>query len=253
MPAVSRDRLSILTYHSIDDSGSVVSVSPALFAAQMEELAARGVKTMTLGAAGEARRRDGHWPQNAVVITFDDGYANVVEHALPVLSRHGFVATMFVISGHVGGQNDWAPRPPQLPPLPIASWDQLRKLDDSGWELAAHTHTHPDLRRLSAADIETEFLLCNEDIAANIGRVPASFAYPYGWYSPLAADLAATTYNVAVTTKLARARTESGNLLPRIDMFYIRTPTMLSQIVQGKCDRYLALRCFGRRITQWLS
>lgn len=249
----SRDRLSILTYHSIDDSGSVVSVSPALFAAEMEALGRLGVQSLTLSAAWEARRRDGHWPKNAVVITFDDGYANVVQQALPVLSRHGFVATVFVISGHVGGLNDWAARPPLLPALPIASWDQLKELNDSGWELGAHTHSHPDLRGLSKDDLETEFLLCNDYVAANIGRKPTSFAYPYGWHSPLAVELVESTYNVAVTTNLARAGRESGHFLPRLDMYYVYSAEALTRIVIGKSDHYLAFRRFGRGIRSRLS
>lgn len=249
----SRDRLSVLTYHSIDDSGSVVSVSPTLFAAQMEALRKSGVKTMTLSAAWDARGRDGHWPKNTVVITFDDGYANVVEHALPVLARYGFVATMFVISGHVGGLNDWAPRPPLLPSLPIASWQQLQTLSKSGWEQGAHTHSHPDLRKLSRDDIATEFLLCTQDIAANIGRSPVSFAYPFGWFSALATEMVVSSYKVAVTTNLARAGLEPAILLPRVDMYYVRTPERLLQIVNGNRDLYLALRRFGRGIRGRLS
>lgn len=251
--ALVSDRLAVLTYHSLDDSGSVVSVSPTVFVEHMDALAARGVSALTLSAALACREREGRWPRDAVVITFDDGYANVHEHALPILRQRGFRATIFVITGHVGATNNWAARPPRLPELSIASWQQINELDAAGWEIAAHTHTHPDLRQCAAVDIEGEYRHCNEAIAVNIGRLPRTFAYPYGRYSNAAFGLASKTYSAAVTTKLARAGSESRHLLPRIDMFYVRTADQLTRLIRGQSDSYLTLRRIGRRIRERLS
>ena len=98
--------LPILTYHSLDLSGSVVSVAPADFADHIACLADLGFRSITLRDAVLHRQRTGEWPTPAVVLTFDDGYANVHATALPILTRHRFVATIFVVSGHVGGRND---------------------------------------------------------------------------------------------------------------------------------------------------
>jgi len=208
---------------------------------------------MTLNDAVDHRERFGNWPADTVVITFDDGYANVVTHAQPVLARHGFVATMFVISGHVGKVNDWAPRPRRLPECAIATWDQLRGLESAGWEIAAHTHSHPDLRRLSAEEIEKEIDLCNDAIASNIGRAPRTFAYPFGSFSRSATAAAARHYRAAVTTTLRRAGREPVESLPRIDMFYAQSADFPAETVRGRRDGYLLLRRFGRWLKLWLS
>ena len=88
-------RSAILTYHSLDESGSVISMPPALFRAQMECLAESPSKVVPLA---EICDRPG-----AVAITFDDGFANFAEYAAPVLERLSLPATVFVVSGFCGG------------------------------------------------------------------------------------------------------------------------------------------------------
>src|ERR1051325_6424882 len=95
-------RIPILTYHSLDTSGSVVSVTPDLFPTQMSRLAEIGWCGISLLEAIEHKTAHGTWPGGSVVLTFDDAFANVVEHAVPVLKRLGFKATVFVVTGYVG-------------------------------------------------------------------------------------------------------------------------------------------------------
>ena len=101
----------ILTYHSIDDSGSLISVSPAAFGAQMEYLHSNGFRALSLRDY-VTRLPLGRLPaRGAFVITFDDGFRNVHEIALPILRRLGFAATVFVPTDHVGGSATWTMRP----------------------------------------------------------------------------------------------------------------------------------------------
>src|SRR5215813_12064633 len=92
-------RSAIFTYHSLDHTGSVISVRPDDFRRQMEALAASSVKVVALP---QIRKHP-----DAVAITFDDGFGNFTEHALPVLERLRLPATVFVISGYCGGRNNW--------------------------------------------------------------------------------------------------------------------------------------------------
>lgn len=250
---MSANRIAILAYHSLDDSGSVVSVSPEVFARQMESLAAARVRGVALRAALEEQEKSGRWPQDAAVITFDDGFANLHEHAAPVLKRLGFAATLFLITGHVGGKNDWAPRPAGLPELGMLSWSQVKELAAAGWEIAAHTHAHPDLRRLTASAIEQEYQTCNRLIAEQVGTPAESFAYPYGFRSSDAEALARASYRAAVTTTLARAGTEEAHLLPRVDVYYARKTGDLTGLVSGAWDGYLTVRRWGRGVKAVLS
>jgi peptidoglycan/xylan/chitin deacetylase (PgdA/CDA1 family) len=238
--------LPILTYHSIDPSGSVLSVAPAAFAEQMACIAGLGFRGISLRAALDARALQGRWPPQAAVLTFDDGYANFLGAALPMLQRHGFTATVFLVSGHLGGANDWGPPPPRLGAQAILSPQQARELVKAGIEIGAHTRSHPDLRRLDPQRVEDEIVGCRDDLAAQLSAPVDSFAYPFGLFSAAAAGVARRAFRTACTTVLRRASGEPLHRLPRVDMYYVRTRAALDRLLTGNLDGYLALRRWGR-------
>jgi peptidoglycan/xylan/chitin deacetylase (PgdA/CDA1 family) len=240
-------RMPILTYHSIDSSGSVISVEPVLFADQMRWLAEAGLRGVSLSEAVSHHTKNGHWPEGKVVLTFDDGYRNFYDLAFPVLGRHGFTATAFVVSGHMGGYNDWSPPPGGLGASPILSWRQTIELSAQGIEIGAHTRTHPDLRRISRARVEDEIIASRLEIEDQIQKPVLSFAYPYGRTSKLSVGIATTTYRAACGTSLGRARGDALHRLSRVDMYYIRTRDSLERLVTGRLDSYLSLRRWIRR------
>src|SRR5512145_338101 len=94
---------AILTYHSIDDSGSPVSVPPAVFSQHVRWMARSGVRVLPLADMLTLDRDD---PSPAVAITFDDGFRNFRDAAAQ-LNRAGFPVTLFVVTGHVGATNAW--------------------------------------------------------------------------------------------------------------------------------------------------
>ena len=240
-------KLAILTYHSLDCSGSVVSVTPNEFANQMACLSERSIRGISLGEAIAFRERTGEWPDGAVVLTFDDGFANFYESAMPVLSRHGFTATVFIISGYMGGQNNWGPGPRGLGVLPILTWSRAAELARSGIEIGSHTQTHRDLRYCSATEAEHEMTVSRNEIAQHLGLQAQSFAYPYGGIDPVLRRLAAGNFRASCTTELKRANSDPLEALPRVDMFYLRSPQRFAGLLKGKLDRYLAIRRLGRR------
>jgi len=103
-------RSAILTYHSLDDSGSVLSMPPSVFRRQMEFLASSSIPVVPLD---EAVRRP-----NCIALTFDDGFRNLLDHAIPVLDRLRLPATIFVVSGYCGGLNDCRASLPAVPAAP---------------------------------------------------------------------------------------------------------------------------------------
>lgn len=241
-------RIAVLTYHSLDRTGSVVSVAPETFAAQMEELARLGMRGISLREAVGHRQRHGTWPGACAVLTFDDGYANVHASALPVLRACGFAATVFVVTGHVGGQNDWASPPPRLGRQPMLSWAELGELMDADIEIGSHTRQHADLRRLGADRTLAEVAGSRQDIEAQLGLEVESFAYPFGSLSEAAAGVVRQQYRSAVTTVLGRAGNAPFHALPRVDMYYVRSADDLGRTVRGERDLYLAVRRWGRRL-----
>ena len=119
----------------------------------MEFLASSSVPVVTLD---EALRHP-----NAVAITFDDGFRNLLDHAVPVLDRLRLPATFFVISGYCGGTNNWPSQPSGVPGLPLMDWGELASLPP--WiSIGAHTVTHPHLTALSDAECERELSACRD-------------------------------------------------------------------------------------------
>lgn len=170
----------ILMYHAVADEPSEatrgLSVSPRQFAEQMEILAALGRTPLTTAELASSWRGGGRpLPDRPVLITFDDGYEGVHRHALPVLARHGFAATLFVSTGWLRGAYDTGGGLDAM-----LDWDQVRALAAQGVEIGGHSHTHPQLDQLPDPELEFELWHCREIVAGELGAAPASFAYPYG-------------------------------------------------------------------------
>src|SRR5215813_3935429 len=238
--------LAVLTYHSLDTSGSVVSVTPDAFEAQISALAESGFRGVSLRDALVYREAHNAWPERSVALTFDDGYANFYEVAAPALAARGFSATVFVVSGHVGGRNDWDPPPAGLGSRPMLSWSQLSELSSAGIEIGAHTRRHKDLRRLSTPEARDEIGGSRAEIEVRLGRTVESFAYPFGCVSPDALEIVRREFRAACTTALRRAGREPLHELPRVDMYYLRTPRQLLRLLDGRQDRYLTIRRLAR-------
>lgn len=236
----------ILTYHSLDDTDSVVSVAPGVFEAQMASLADGDIRAISLREALDFRKSRNDWPENVVVLTFDDGFANVYEQALPALVRHGFGATVFLVVGHAGGTNDWDSPPPRLGVQSMLSWRQSKRLMESGVEVGAHGLHHVDLSRIGADAVETEIAGCVERIRSNLGQAPQTFAYPYGVVTPQVVGIAGRHFRACCTTVHSRASVEPLNLLPRIEMYYFRNCRDLRPLALGRLDGAIALRRWMR-------
>lgn len=213
---------AILTYHSLDDSGSPISVPPAVFAQHAAWLRSGRAQVTTIPELLALPTS-----ADAVAITFDDGFANFATEAAPRLA--GLPATLFVVSDHVGQTNAWRGRDaPGIPTLPLLDWSALGRLAESGVTLGAHTRTHPDLAAMSRSQVDDELAGCAERVLAETGIRPQQFAYPYGSTTPTVVESAATYFAQSVTTELrALSGTELLAELPRIDMYYFRRPGQL--------------------------
>jgi len=240
---MSGGRSVILTYHSLDDSESVISIPPALFRRQMEFLAASGIPVVPLD---QALHRPG-----SIAITFDDGFCNLLDHAVPVLERLRLPATIFVVSEYCGRNNNWPSQLHGVPDLPLLSWDKLSALPPL-ISLGAHTMTHPDLRRLSAEECERELCECQGQIEQHLGRPVRCLAYPYGASSPQVRSLADRHFELAVGTSLRFLSTRSSRLdLPRIDAYYLRGWFSLERLFTESGSLYIGFRSLLRDVRRF--
>jgi peptidoglycan/xylan/chitin deacetylase (PgdA/CDA1 family) len=190
------------------------------FTAQIEALARAGYRGVTLSAS-LASLITGESHEKCVAMTFDDGYASVKD-AAAVLKEHGFAATVFVISDHVGKDNRWRGQSPHVPTLPLLTWDQLGELAELGWEVGAHTRTHPPLTEISPTQAEDEIAASGDAIREKLGVRVTSFAYPYGAVNADVRTITERHFDISVTTRLGVADREDDRLLlKRIDSYYL--------------------------------
>jgi peptidoglycan/xylan/chitin deacetylase (PgdA/CDA1 family) len=228
------DRLTILTYHAIDERKSVISVSPALFRRQMELLAQRNIQGISLAQAFEYRDREGRFPDRSVVVTIDDGYLSVYEQALPVLASLGMTATVFLPTDFIGLSATQAR-------LRLGESDRERmnryhieKIAQAGFEIAAHSMSHPDLTRLPPNQLEREIALSGQFLEKHFQCPVRSFAYPYGHCDKGVRNKAADHYDYACTTELGHnAAGQDPLLLKRLDAYYLKREWRFIRACEG--------------------
>jgi peptidoglycan/xylan/chitin deacetylase (PgdA/CDA1 family) len=236
---------AILTYHSIDSSGSPISVSEAAFTAHCRFLGSGRVTVLPLA---ELLTRTGD--DDAVAITFDDGFRNFATLAWPRLIEHRLPATVFIPSDYVGGTNAWGGlRSDGVPELELMAWEQLGQVAKAGFEIGAHTRHHPDLTRLPAARIEDECAGCVTRIATELGVQATSFAYPYGLVNETVARVARKVFARSCTTEFRPlAPVEDAALIPRLDAWYFRDAGQIERWGTQWFRRRLWLRARGREV-----
>ncbi len=187
----------IFCYHRIAVDRGDLAVAPEDFRRHIELLVSFDAEVVSLADAvsllSEGRRG------RFVCLTFDDGYRDFEEAALPVLREAGFPATVFVTTGFASGtaRMSWFRRQP-----PLLGWADLKRLaNDDLVELGAHTRTHRALPRLSDAEAREEIESPRGEIVARTGARVNAFAYPAGLYTSRERELVAGAgYALAVTT-----------------------------------------------------
>ena len=215
---------AILTYHSVDETGSVISIDERTFRRHAAWLASGHVRVVPLEMIASVPA-----DEDAVAITFDDGLASFGSAAAPLLLELGLPVTLFVVTDAVGSSNVWRGRQdPGIPVQSLLDWEQLGALLDAGIHLGAHTGTHPDVTTLGGDALDREIVASKQRLARELGVDATTFAYPYGAVSPAARDIVARTFRFACTTRLAAlAPEEDPALLPRLDSYYLRSPGSL--------------------------
>jgi peptidoglycan/xylan/chitin deacetylase (PgdA/CDA1 family) len=175
-----RPIVPVLAYHSISDErrdGTLRwSVSPGDFDEQMALLASRGRTALTVSGYAAVLGCDVPPPARPVLVTFDDGFADLATTALPTLRRYGITATAYVITSALGTARSGEAGP-------ALDWDQLEQLRANGVEVGSHSHTHRPLDCLSAVEVFREVNLSKQVLEGGLREPVSSFAYPYGYHS----------------------------------------------------------------------
>ena len=224
--------IPILMYHQVDaepPKGSPMRglvVPPKAFARQMAALSTLGYQGKSMGdlmpyLTGEKRGK-------VFGITFDDGYENNLRCALPVLKKHGFSSTCYIVANQVGKTNSWDQERGVLQ-VPLMTAPQLQAWVDAGQEVGSHTLNHANLQSLDDAEQAKEIVESKATLETLVQQKTGvqHFCYPYGGLNKSAVQLVkAAGYLTATTTVRGRA-------------------------VQGKSDDLLLPRVLVSRTTTW--
>ena len=241
---------AILTYHSVDESGSVISIAEQAFRRHVRWLASGRVRVLPLDRLVEAPPGE-----DAVAITFDDGLASFERIAAPLLLEHGLPATLFVVTDAVGTTNVWRGRGDAgIPVFDVIGWDALGRLATHGVSIGAHTCTHPNLALIDGESVEREIVASKAALARELGIDATTFAYPYGALCDAARDVVAREFQYGVTTRLAMlAPHDHPALLPRLDSYYFRAPGTLEAWGTARFRMRLGLLAGARSVRRSLA
>jgi peptidoglycan/xylan/chitin deacetylase (PgdA/CDA1 family) len=193
----AQNGLRILFYHRISDDRDELAVSPQSFRRQMDYLATESYRVVDVVEAAALLERGGPY-RRTVGLSFDDGFLDVAEEALPILAERGFRATVFVSPGVVDG---WASFKWYRAQPPLLGWEEIVDLDRDGTlRFEAHSLTHPNLLSLRDAAAWEEINGSKVSLAARLGRPVVAFSYPSGLFGARERGLVATAgFRVAVS------------------------------------------------------
>ncbi|MEU8569731.1 polysaccharide deacetylase family protein [Streptomyces pathocidini] len=168
----------LLMYHSVaagTEDPYRTTVTPDRLRRQLRWMERRGLRGVGVGellrerAAGRADRLVG--------LTFDDGYADFTENAVPVLHERGFTATVFVLPGRLGGDNAWARLGPRRP---LLTTDGIREAAAAGMEIGSHGLRHVPLPEADEVPLRQETAHSRALLERITGHPVEGYCYPYG-------------------------------------------------------------------------
>lgn len=230
-----------MTYHAIRAGAPPLCVASERLASDLELFLSAGFEPRPLTSL-LAAPRPGAGP--TLSVTFDDGYRDFLESALPVLEAHAVPATLFAVAG------DARDRLPGGAPGALLGFDELAEIARRGVALGAHGLAHLPLTRMDDAELARELRGSRERLEACADATVDLLAYPFGAFDARVRRAAgAAGYRIACTTQLAPLPARFDPLaVPRLDAFYLASPRLRWLLARGRAAPYLHVRRWLRRL-----
>ncbi len=232
-------RVPVLMYHRVGVAHNAwearYAITPANFAAHMRALARKGYRAVGIDALVEWLEGGAPLPEGAILVTFDDGFRGVREHALPVLEAMGWPFTVFLVADLIGEQDHWTrDANPAGVTHPLLDADEILDMQRRGVSFHSHTCSHASLPSLDDARLAGELAGSRQKLSDLLGRPVEYLAYPFGHVDErVAAATRAAGYRAAFSTRSGFNRQDVDRfLIRRIDVFGTDTPGMLLRKVR---------------------
>jgi peptidoglycan/xylan/chitin deacetylase (PgdA/CDA1 family) len=175
----------VLLYHRVGPARTgghpALTVSLEKFESQLRGLVRQGFIGISASSWLAALTDGSPLPPRPILLTFDDGYSDLADQALPALQRLGWSATVFVATATIGGESVWDA--PEGAAERLLSAEDIRTWAAQGFEFGAHGATHCDLTRVGRERLHQEVVGGRDVLAELVGRPVTAFAYPYGNYN----------------------------------------------------------------------
>jgi peptidoglycan/xylan/chitin deacetylase (PgdA/CDA1 family) len=214
----------ILTYHHVGrrPQGARIKglfVSPRLFARQIKEFSAAKFSAVAYQPLAKKNSTE----KCEVLLTFDDGFVDVFENALPTLRQYKFCSIQFLVADLLGKTNEWQQQAGDATQS-LMDVSQVREWIAGGQEIGSHSLRHPHLTSIPLAEAREEITASKKKLEDLFGRPIEHFCYPYGDWNPAVRDMVeAAGYKTACTT--ARGLNEEGQDPFSLKRFTARYPT----------------------------
>ncbi len=193
----------VFLYHAVmeepPDWIAEFTVTPGQFAAHLDAVVDSGRTPVTIGALADHLAGRAPLPPRPVLLTFDDGFADLPGPTAEALAERALPATAYLTTGAIapGGRS-------LLPPAPMMTLDRVAELERSGMEIGSHTVTHAQLDTLTAERLRTELRDSKAVLEDALGHPVPHLAYPHGYNSPRVRAMAARAgYETATAVRHA--------------------------------------------------
>lgn len=207
-------KVPVLVYHHVYREGHPELAEPppdkatgvigeAEFRRHMSHIADEGWEVVSTSQLVDWLGGESPLPQRPVVLHFDNGWLDTLEVVMPLLREFGMTGTCYVISEPTAAASQGKPAGIRTSTegvvyKPFLTWDNAKELLEAGWEIGAHTATHPKLEEVLSekgdASTLAEIEVSNVEYESGLGFIPEHFAYPSGSRSKKTDELLAPHY-----------------------------------------------------------
>lgn len=232
-------RIPVLMYHRVGDARNDwearYAISPSNFEAHMHALARSGKRAIAIDNFVDWLAGSRSLPDGAFVLTFDDGFRGVRDHALPVLEHLGWPFAVFLVSDLIGGEDHWTRHSnPCGTTYPLLDIGEIRDMQRRGCSFHSHTRSHASLPSIDDDALESELRGSRGALAELLGHDIRYLAYPFGHVDArVEAATVAAGYTAAFATQPGFNRRDVNRFrIRRLDVFGTDTPEMLMRKIR---------------------